>query len=458
MSDRRVFIDFDLDDDAPEEPKGTFIDFDLDKPLPDEKPQMVAGVDGTFRPERMDLDNRARVERVWEGLTEQGFARQQQFFATGTKLLDGVVRAKRRKFEAMPTPGEALSAFAEKVRAEKRDLVVTPIGDLEMGERGELLVAGEPLAIEEHAFSQIHGRLCDIAGLNRGSSHHASLPTPLRRRHFGDLVEMAGSSRDGATMMLATRWSPANGRKVRSVYRASSEKYAAVEAAEALEILVEELEGLGGWKMEIQSDGLLTTAEALCRSGVADADVVVGEPIALGKTFSTGDALRQAMRYDALAHQIRCINHTILHTRKRDQSVFRHLGSREQLSQDLRQEVRRRLEDFGDLPKMFAEARRDRVIERIGADGPRQVFVNLVTLGLVKAKGHDKEELVERLVTAYQKDPQPTRLGITSAITRAAHENAWTGSRWTQRELEEQAGKVLHVRVWDRYNMAAQMN
>ena len=56
------------------------------------------------------------------------------------------------------------------------------------------------------------------------------------------------------------------------------------------------------------------------------------------------------------------------------------------------------------------------------------------------------EENIKRLVDAYAFDPSGlTRAGAVNAITRMAHTEAWTGSKWTTSALEENAGELLYV-------------
>lgn len=90
---------------------------------------------------------------------------------------------------------------------------------------------------------------------------------------------------------------------------------------------------------------------------------------------------------------------------------------------------------------------------------PGEAFGKLVETGLlVTPPGYSDKDFVDRLVAAHSAEggysaPRDRVIRIadaTNAVSRAAHENAWS-SPWIQQDLEEQAGQLLYQKVvWHR--------
>ena len=75
--------------------------------------------------------------------------------------------------------------------------------------------------------------------------------------------------------------------------------------------------------------------------------------------------------------------------------------------------------------------------------GALDAIKRLVSHKLVQVPNVSNADLVQNIFCAWQKEPQNSVTGVINGITRAAHESTWE-SKWSQEDLEEQAGSILY--------------
>jgi hypothetical protein len=140
------------------------------------------------------------------------------------------------------------------------------------------------------------------------------------------------------------------------------------------------------------------------------------------------------------AERIRCINCTTVWAAKIEGGV-RHFGknAKDKLAKMVRQAAGR----FDAFTKRWAEAAKEQIVAQV-YDGlePQHIFQLLVQGGHVSAAGVTDEQLVERLTSAWRKEPGYQKRDIINAITRAAHEEPWRLG--VTEDLEEQSRALLY--------------
>jgi hypothetical protein len=172
-------------------------------------------------------------------------------------------------------------------------------------------------------------------------------------------------------------------------------------------------------------------------------DLAAGDVFKVGLQVHLDDVRAGSVKVRGVAIRNKCLNLIILGTQSRTALRRRHTGEVQSITRDVLEAVRSVRADFSKFIEGWQGARRDRLVDAFDGD-PRKVFEGLVGAGLVDLPGR-KEQQVENLMAAWEREPGYTRADVVNAITRAAHEGSWWSNPFESEEVEAQAGKLLYV-------------
>ena len=173
-------------------------------------------------------------------------------------------------------------------------------------------------------------------------------------------------------------------------------------------------------------------------------DFAAGDVYKCAGIFTLDDVRGRSVSVDGAAWRNACLNLMIIGRQNRRVLRRRHTGEVTSIASEFVAAVQSLRADFAEFIDAARASRQDRILDAFDGD-PRAVFEGLVGAGLVAFPGR-AEVQVERLMSAYEKEPGFTRADILNAVTRAAHEETWWTSFDQSEQAEEQAGQLLYMR------------
>jgi hypothetical protein len=420
---------------------------------------------------RIDPEIANRIEEEQRRVVAGGYALAPQLYATGEPLWDSGKKnflAQRKEVEEQPflhDETERVISFVGSQR--RRDKIVTLDNlrfndfNIEIGEKSYIC--------EEAGMEQLISRICFESGISNGSNYLMSRPAEKRARELNEIISEDLTKkifRDKLKWNQQMKEKSGRGRRpsfpsvpnvklrVRdnnSIFAVVSESYASVDLDKIMAIVADCFPNQQGWHATCATNGFRSTFRAICANPIDVDSAAVGEILRAGITISSDDTGRGSIRIKGNIYQAVCKNLT---TAPLNQTILKqvHRGEIKNISHSVQNGIVDALESLQEIPELWAQAARDNIMDQITGDGPVKLFGKLVDSRLIDVPGR-KEETVQKLVSAYHRDPMPTRLGIINAITRSAHESSWS-SPWVAEDLEEQAGQFLHVNVLSQFNWA----
>ena len=375
----------------------------------------------------------ARLQDEEKQALRGGFAPAGLLFAMGTALVaDGTraYRESRTSFEDMPFASAALADHTERIRAERRTDVRTPLSSLTMVPSGALQrdPGRAPLPITEDAFRQ----LVERAGIPYGTGYLTRCPAHLRATNVNYwLTRRAVSAKE---VVLRAR-------KIRDEwqgYAIVSPEYTAVDSDVIAKAVAEAIPEHA--RASVVYDGTRTRINVLFHAP-GDMDARVGSNYKAGIQVTSGDTGNACLEVKALLYQAVCVNLT---TAARAQDVLSAVHRGNNLQQQLQDAIQVAMSKVEPFVKAWQEAETRSLIEGsvVGGD-VEPAIVALVRSRLIPNPGGIKdEELVRRIRSCYWMAPNATVAGVVNAVTRAAHTSSW-GSPWAQDELQDAAGEMV---------------
>ena len=427
----------------------------------------------------IDTAGQQRVTGEMQALAASGgFASPRLWFAAGTKLYDvgrDRYREQRQKVDDMPTVDDACDTIIEEIQHEDRKDFLVPVrpGNL-MYKDHHLWFKSKnypdsytfALPFEQNGFATFLARLYNTLELPSPTNYFLGLdPEDREARLNHDLARYLKRALDGRekraeeqrknrsrgrrantepTLKLRTRVNPETGK--RAIFAAVTDSYASFDIDKVCYLVKDVFKQ--GWKSCIATDGFRSNIRMIMPNPI-DADAaVVGEILRIAVELKTADDGTLALHFLSAAYRAICKNLTTVKLDGGLKLTRRHIGDADKLRHDVERSLSKVIDSFGKLPELWAKARMDKIIERVPG-GAQEVFEQLVKCNLVKATHCRGDELVRLLLKSYYTDPQPTRIGVVNAITHMAHNQGWR-SYQVQEELEQQAGQLLHVKLWHR--------
>jgi len=397
----------------------------------------------TVRPE-----GKKRADKGVELLKELGLNPGEAFFEHGTEMMavgDQVARRARDQFLKLATTGEAMDRLADAVQAENRIDHTVDLGDMRIGRSGLVMASDVDGARLEFGAEPV--------GWQRLSSYApASIPPALRSN-----VNLWLGSRAGDKAVLRSRRRPqrtADGAlivdldKPRTLYSVVSERYVRYDldqiANDIREIMPTDS------RARVRYDGSRSRVDVILQSphhfegGKAG---TVGEPHRLMLRITSADDGSAGFKLNWAMERIRCINCTLL----RDKRVIFHARhTQANLIEVAREALGAQGAALEHFATMWRSAWTDFYIDRYTKDklSMEEAVRRIVYHGLARAPFGTKDDQVKAILAAAEaEEADDSRAAIHNAITRAAHEGAWTSrSAWVDDELEEQAADLLYVK------------
>ena len=391
---------------------------------------------------------RERAERDYASLQAIGMSTGETFYPPGTEATLGrsAIRRARQEFAELPDSVEALEGLATTIESENRLDVAATIGTLNRNHEG-----AKPL------ITAMFG------GFNHGDANY--IPTdraitqiqtrkPLGHPATAWDYALWESDTEPTDVVLRTRSLPPNradlgNTRSRELFAVVSPSYVPYD----LDAVANDLQAAcpTNSRARIRYDGAKARVDIILQNPYrldgGDA-AAVGETHRLVLRMSTADDGSAGYNLSLLAERVRCINLTLLHTKK-------HILRATHRSDNLRDLARDALSQGEDLMSAFGDVWRDSWHEyyadkhtKLGLTG-EEAIRRIVGLDKYRIQGLSKEATLEACLMAWASEEMgDSKAHVHNALTRAAH-TATVGysSRWCDDDAEVDASQLLYAKV-----------
>ncbi len=418
-----------------------------------------------------------RSQKDEEDARALGFAPKPPIYQIGTlvnELGHENYKASRSTWEKMPSVADAMLKLIERVDAEDRADVRVQAPTLRMTDEGALKISS---IVNDKPYTAV--RLLTERGLegichfvtNGFSGYLASCPAPLRAHNMNHWFPLA-LKRDARTEKRLKKEALANGKPEptdeiwtpkeltirtrknakakggREVFAVCGPRYTAYDinrVAEHVKAAVPE-----DAKCEAVYDGYKTQIDVLWHSNVQPTKVVAGEFFKCGLRVKAADDGSGAIKVQLLLWRNLCLNLIVIDFAKVLVGSRRHVGAAAKIESDVAHFVTIANEKIGVFAKRWDDASVENVLETYNLGEPREVFRGLVENRVIPhVTGLDSDDMVMRLMRAYEYEPGYTKTAFINAITRVAHSETWSGGWEASDELESAAGSLLFQENWN---------
>ncbi len=346
-------------------------------------------------------------------------------FAPGTRVLplgDENFKIERQRVEDMPLFADAAASVIREISGERRTDLRVELRDLRMGVDGTLLVKDQELGLELDAFQQ----LAVVGGFGSGTRYLTSAcSASLRAVNVNQQV-------DGRRRELVLRVRETRGE--RSVYAVVTPTYSVVDTDHVLQEVMDDLRDA---HTELVYDGAGVKATALFMPDQV-VDLAAGDVFKVGVRIETDDTGRGRVRVTAVAFRNRCLNLLVIGEGSVETVSAVHKGDRERILTTVKEGVQKARDAVGPFLEAWGHARQVKV-------DVVALLKSLVEEKKISARGpKERDQVVEALLQAFEKEPGDTLADAVNAVTRAAHEASGFGSDWAE-ELEKLAARAILV-------------
>lgn len=405
---------------------------------------------GSYTGEKVNADDKARAFRDYTTAVENGFT-----FSKGLAYALGEpvnmvgqenLRRSRIEFDERPQLDDVVAQGRAVIAAEERQDETAPMHELGMMPDGRLCRAGAPLgsalgatgtALTPNAFASLVSRGGFPA---RAAEYLAGCKPELRAVNVN--AHLPGC----LTPKQAPRTLKVRSRKAgdaREIYAVMSDLNRKFDADEVLGLVGSMAQA--GARASFTYDGSRWELKVYYHTDINPEQAVAGEIFKAGIVVWGSDDGQHGLHVAAFVERNLCKNLIILEEATQD-AWTTHI--RKNLAEVVTGMVTEALDKVGAFAEGWNAARVERIAEGIyGSYEAKHIFEAICAQGLVKLPGVDREEMVNRLVRAWEKEPGWTRADIVNAVTRAAHEEAWS-SPWATSSLEQQGGELLYAKVY----------
>lgn len=406
----------------------------------------------------IDAGNLARLQEDEELAARAGLSLPPPVYTLGTEVNEIGRKnflTKRAAWDARPGFGAVCTEAIERIRAERRANVEVQLSDLFMRSNGALVHApigtstDAPAAEWQLTKTGLMGLMGPISGANGGARYLLDAPADLRAMNLNYWISTLIKDEKAREKVWSLRtrecmdWRQAGQREV---FAATSTSYPVLDADTLAEVAAAAVPA--GAKGELVYDGTRFRLGASWFSDIQPAQVCAGEVFRAFVFLDTRDDGLGSIRVRYGVERNLCLNLIILGRAETKLSV-RHAGNAGELRAAVEAAFAESARAMQGFATRWSAAREEEVLGEAQWNkyGTEAIFRRLVDADLVRAPGVKPDELVPRLVTAWQAEPGYTRADLVNAITRAAHTETWA-SPWVTETLEEQAGELLHQRVY----------
>lgn len=383
---------------------------------------MIPGID--INPIAVNLANE-EAALIKQFLNKENL--KKTWFSHGTKMLDcgeAVAMAGRQQWDNLPFVEESCDSLIARIKAEQRTDITTKVNQLSVDRIGILRGAPMGLIMEAVGWNQ----LAKLA------------PESVDSRLRGNLNSWLSSS--SKEINLRTR-NPDRTTNLRHCFASVGKSYAAFDW-DQLAMVIKNTKYPSDARAEVKYDGSRATFEVVLHNPYDINELSVGRAFRVAIIISSADNGTEGYRIKFKAIRIACINCTLID----DESlVFRttHRGKRVlEIVEEAIRASSRALDSFGNKwSAAYTKMYHDRYDGTpLGAE---ETFKRLIAAKKIIVPHVDRDELLTKLMSAWNLEPGDTVAHVNAAITRMAHESSssWK-SPWYQEDLEDIAGELLY--------------
>lgn len=392
------------------------------------------------------------VERLreQEAHVPVGMAIKPPLYAPGTRVLPvgaGNFRRSRHQFEALPPAPIALRQFIHRIALEQRQDVTVPVRSLRMLEDGSLSRGGGGRLIpSEESLDQLLRRTeCPEPGA--ASTYLATIPPDRRARELNHWLE---ATPEETLAVLRTRNNiGVDGKQGRAIFAAVSPRFSAYDVDALALLMLEEVLFPGDARAEVEYDGRKARITLRWHSDIQPETAAAGEIFRACAGVTTADDGTLALNPWVGLDRNLCLNLLIVDQARMSLATKRHTGG------GIATHIGSALAQAVDHVRWFAqrwdEGRSQTFSQGLVRDLPdgatheqaiQGVLRGLLVREQVALPGMRRPQALDTLLQAYRQEPEPTRVGVVNAVSRAAHTADLRGP-WATNEVEAQASKIL---------------
>jgi hypothetical protein len=392
-----------------------------------QNPEAITG--GASSGDTIDAADRARAYEDYTVAVKAGFTFTQGLrYALGEPVnrmgVENLSRS-RMDFEERPLLDVVVGAARDVIAAEERRDHEVSMADLRMMPDGRLF--SETAAVNSDLgglgvplTSWTFEALCNRGAFPAFSSGYLSqcdeqLRAVNANHHLPKCVTPKGEP-------IALRVRTRKAGDKREAFSLTSQIYRTYDADRVLG-LVSKLAQRGA-RAAFSYDGSRWELRIYLHTDIKPEKAVAGEIFKACVIVWGSDDGKHALHFGAAVERNLCKNVFIIEEATAAESWTTHI--RKDLDQVVEQLLGKALGAIDGFAEKWNAAAEDRIMEGIyGSYEVRHVFEQLVRAGLVSIPGVKREEMVDRLVRAWEKEPGWTRSDLANAVTRAAHEEMW---------------------------------
>lgn len=391
-----------------------------------------------------------------------GFTLAKPLYSIGTKVIDVGVqnfRRSREEFEAKPKVIEACDAFLARIEQEKRRDSIVRMNEICMLPNGRLTKIQDDRVKNGSvvlASAKTLGQLMAKSALeSTGVGYLESCPTLLRAHNVNHWMSVTDPGRE---IKLRMRKIVNEGIVTddSEVYAVVSPSYATFDADKIASIVKSVCPEDA--RAEVLYDGYRTRINVTFHSDIKPEDCVTGELFKAGIIVKTSDTGDGSIQVSAFVERNLCLNLIVIDQAVQNVVRRRHKGDQDIIAEIVENGIQSAYGKIEGFVKKWGFANKEDLLTNTidleiknDAMSPKHsltselfmagLFNGMIERELVTVKGK-RDDAIDNLVSAWNKEPMLTRAGAINAVTRYAHE-VEQNSPWDEDVLQEEAGKLL---------------
>jgi hypothetical protein len=373
-------------------------------------------------------------------------------------------RASRQQHDDMASTTEALNGLIDLVKAEDRRDLVVKVPTLKMMDDGRITRGAGPLEVSERALTGVGTHITP-----GGAGYLRQCPPTLRAVNFNHWAANGYREDERATEKAIKAWvkggskGPQPGPVMkekevtlrtrrnhstakREAFAFVGPRYGAHDIDKIAEQILTSPSIPGDAKCDIVYDGYRARIDVLFHTNIQPEKAVAGEIFKAGIMVKTADDGSGSIQISAQVFRNLCLNLIIIDHAKELVTRRKHYGTG--IQADVEAGIMTAMGKVKVFADKWSEANLENILEKYGVNDVDAVFRGLVFNKVVHVPGVKPEEMMERLMRAYQAEPGYGKTAIVNAVTRVAHSETW--GNWTDVEdLERKGGELLFQPVWN---------
>lgn len=398
--------------------------------------------------------NTARAVADEAASRQAGLSPTPPVYAIGMSVNEiGVRNFKNSREDVMSMPDlQALEGtFCKLIAGEDRQDLLVPATSLAALPTGQIIDATHTWELGERGLAGLAARVTP-----GGAKYLAECPADLRAQNLNHWFQQATSVDTKATeeagcevrkaqeVTLRTRRA-AGGGEGREIYAVTGPRYASFDCDR---VMREAAAAIGhDARGKVMYNGARMTLDAMFHSNIKPEHAVAGEMFKGMIRVRAADDGSGSVNVSLGLYRNLCRNLIIVAFDKVLVGSRKHIGAAT-IQSDIAELLAVANERIGLVVGKWSEANVEDVLARYNLQDVDQVFKGLVLNGAVRATGVKPADMIQRLHSAWEREPGYTKAAILNAITRSAHEQEWKS--WADaEELEETAGELLYQKVWN---------